>query len=197
MRPVKPAGGPRPRRRQFPHRVPGWRVPAGRMRRDELGVAAVEFALVLPVLVMLLFGVTTTGLAYNDHLSISNAAREGARLGAALDYSTNPSGWATSVQSRVQQVYFNAASSLPAGEVCVALVASDGTVLANTSGYTTSCGPVPPSPAAMASGSCVVKVWVTKPAQISLVIVPDMNFTIGAQSVSYYGLVAGQCSATP
>lgn len=177
---------------------PGGRV-AGRTRPgcDERGVSAVEFALILPVLVMLLFGVTTTGLAYNDHLSISNAVREGARLGSALDYSPNPSTWATSVQSRVQQVYFNAASSLPASDVCVALAASDGTVLASTSGYATSCGAVPDSPTAMASGSCVVKVWVTKPAHISLIMTPDMNFNIGAQSVSDYGLVAGQCSAAP
>ena len=169
----------------------------GGARCGELGVAAVELALVLPVLVMLLFGMITTGLAYNDHISVSNAAREGGRLGSALDYSTNPSSWASSVQSRVQQVYFNAASSLPTSDICVALVASDGTVLASTSGYATDCGTVPSSPAAMASGSCVVKVWVTKPAHISLVITPDMDFNIGAQSVSYYGLVAGQCSATP
>jgi Flp pilus assembly protein TadG len=160
-------------------------------------VAAVELALVLPVLVMLLFGIITTGLAYNDHIAVSNAAREGGRLGSALDYSANPSSWASSVQSRVQQVYFNAASALPTSDICVALVASDGTVLASTSGYATDCGTVPSSPATMASGSCVVKVWVTKPAQISLVITPDMDFNIGAQSVSYYGLVAGQCSATP
>lgn len=160
-------------------------------------MAAVEFALILPVLVMLLFGITTTGLAYNDHLSVSNAVREGARLGSALDYSTDPAGWASSVQTRVQQVYFNAASSLPASNICVALVASDGTVYANTAGYATACGAVPSSPNAMAAGSCVVKVWVIKSAQISLIITPDMNFNIGAQSVSYYGLVAGQCSATP
>ena len=151
----------------------------------------------LPLLVMLLFGVTTTGLAYNDHLAISNAVREGARLGSTLDYSTDPASWAASVQTQVQDVYFNAASSLPAADVCVALVTSDGTVLANTAGYSTACGSVPDSPNAMPAGSCVVKVWVRKPAHISLIITADMNFDIGAQAVSDYGLVAGQCSATP
>jgi Flp pilus assembly protein TadG len=165
--------------------------------RNERGVSAVEFALVLPILVMLLFGVTTTGLAYNDHISISNAVREGARLGSSLDYSTAPATWATSVQSRVQQVYFNSASDLPTSDICVALVKSDGTVLASTSGYTTNCGTVPSSPSSMATGSCVVKVWVQKPAHVSLIITPDWNFNIGAQSVSYYGLVAGTCTATP
>ncbi len=49
--------------------------------RDESGAVAVEFALILPILVMLLLGVTTTGLAYTDHLSITNARARGDRLG--------------------------------------------------------------------------------------------------------------------
>ena len=47
--------------------------------RDESGAVAVEFALILPILVMLLLGVTTAGLTYSDHLAITNAAREGGR----------------------------------------------------------------------------------------------------------------------
>lgn len=39
----------------------------------------VEFALVLPLLVMLLVGIIQFGLAYSAQVSISGAAREGAR----------------------------------------------------------------------------------------------------------------------
>src|SRR3954469_19884434 len=99
-----------------------------RRRLSEAGSIALEFALVLPLLVTLLLGVTTTGLVYSDHLAITNAAREGARLGAALDYSA--SGWGTSVQTRVRDVYFNAGSTLTADQVCVQLVNNSGTVLA-------------------------------------------------------------------
>ena len=56
--------------------------------RDESGAVAVEFALILPILVMLLLGVTTTGLVYSDHLAITNAAREGGRFGSAVNYNT-------------------------------------------------------------------------------------------------------------
>ncbi|KFF58793.1 hypothetical protein JF66_15935 [Cryobacterium sp. MLB-32] len=47
--------------------------------RDDRGAAAVEFALVLPVLLLLIFGLMEFGRLYNVQISLSNAAREGAR----------------------------------------------------------------------------------------------------------------------
>ena len=46
------------------------------------GVVAVELALLLPVLVMLVFGILQFGLAYNRLQGVHAAAREGARAGA-------------------------------------------------------------------------------------------------------------------
>ena len=43
------------------------------------GAAAVEFALVMPILIMLLFGIIEFGRAYNAKLTLANAAREAAR----------------------------------------------------------------------------------------------------------------------
>lgn len=51
---------------------------------DERGAAAVEFALILPVLVLLLFGIIEFGRGYNAKVEITGAAREGARV-LALD----------------------------------------------------------------------------------------------------------------
>jgi Flp pilus assembly pilin Flp len=48
-------------------------------RRDQEGAAAVEFALLLPLLVLLLFGMIEFGLAFNTRIQATNAAREGAR----------------------------------------------------------------------------------------------------------------------
>ncbi|SDP37601.1 TadE-like protein [Arthrobacter sp. ok909] len=48
--------------------------------RSERGAVAVEFALLAPVLILLLFGITEFGRAYNVQISLSNAAREGARV---------------------------------------------------------------------------------------------------------------------
>jgi Flp pilus assembly protein TadG len=45
----------------------------------ERGAAAVEFALVAPVLLMLLFGIIEFGKTMNTQATLSSAAREGAR----------------------------------------------------------------------------------------------------------------------
>ncbi len=47
--------------------------------RDQEGAAAVEFALLLPLLVLLLFGMIEFGLAFNSRIQATNAAREAAR----------------------------------------------------------------------------------------------------------------------
>lgn len=58
-------------------------------------MAAVEFALIMPILLALVFGIIDFGAAYNRKITESQAAREGARL-AALG---NPT---TAVKSRTQ-----------------------------------------------------------------------------------------------
>lgn len=47
---------------------------------SERGAAAVEFAIVLPVLLALLLGIMEFGRAYNTQISLTNAAREGVRV---------------------------------------------------------------------------------------------------------------------
>jgi Flp pilus assembly protein TadG len=49
-------------------------------RHAEGGASAVEFALVLPMLLLLVFGTIEFGLAYNRQQAFHAAAREGARL---------------------------------------------------------------------------------------------------------------------
>lgn len=49
-------------------------------RPSERGAAAVEFAIVVPVLVMLLLGIVEFSRAYNAQASLSAAAREGVRV---------------------------------------------------------------------------------------------------------------------
>jgi Flp pilus assembly protein TadG len=46
----------------------------------DAGASAVEFALVLPVLLLLVFGIVQFGIAYNRVQGLQAAAREGARL---------------------------------------------------------------------------------------------------------------------
>ncbi|MER6940358.1 TadE family protein [Nocardioides sp. NPDC127514] len=50
--------------------------------RADRGAAAVEFALVLPLLLLVLFGLIDFGRALNAQIALTQAAREGVRLAA-------------------------------------------------------------------------------------------------------------------
>lgn len=47
--------------------------------REERGQAAVEFAMVVPILLVLLLGIVQGGIVYTHYLTITDAARAGAR----------------------------------------------------------------------------------------------------------------------
>ena len=61
--------------------VPGAQAPGP----DERGVAAVEFALVVPLLVILLFVIVLGGGIYLDQLNLQAAARDAARIGSVQE----------------------------------------------------------------------------------------------------------------
>ena len=60
------------------------RQPRQLRRPLQSGVAAVEFALVLPLLLAMLFGMVEVSLLLYDQAVITNASREGARAGIVL-----------------------------------------------------------------------------------------------------------------
>jgi Flp pilus assembly protein TadG len=53
-----------------------------RRRRGERGAALVEFAILAPLLFLLLFGIMEAAWAFSDLLDVRHAAREGARVAA-------------------------------------------------------------------------------------------------------------------
>lgn len=57
------------------------RRPAPETPRDR-GAAAVEFALLLPLLMLMVFGIIDFGRALNAQITLTQAAREGARVAA-------------------------------------------------------------------------------------------------------------------
>jgi len=75
------------------------------LRKKRRGAAAVEFAIVLPVFVLLVFGMIEYGRMVMVQQVITNASREGARQ-AVLDGATT-----TSVQSAVTTYLTNASVS--------------------------------------------------------------------------------------
>lgn len=53
-------------------------------QKKQKGVAAVEFALVLPIILLIVFSIIEFGVALYDKAVLTNAAREGARAGIVL-----------------------------------------------------------------------------------------------------------------
>lgn len=57
-------------------------------RRDDRGASAIEFALIVPFLLLLFFGIVEFGRAYQTRLTVTHAAREGVRVLAVTDDET-------------------------------------------------------------------------------------------------------------
>jgi Flp pilus assembly protein TadG len=60
-------------------------IPSRRDRGAD-GAAAVEFALVMPILFLVVFGILQYGLWFNDSLNTRQGVREGARLGVVSQF---------------------------------------------------------------------------------------------------------------
>jgi Flp pilus assembly protein TadG len=52
--------------------------------RGQRGQTMVEFAIVLPIFLMLLLGIAQGGIAFNNYIQLTDATRAGARYGAPL-----------------------------------------------------------------------------------------------------------------
>jgi Flp pilus assembly protein TadG len=60
------------------------KAPSPSLLRDEGGIAALEFVLMLPFLMMVLFGIIDVSMILCDKAVITNASREAARAGVVL-----------------------------------------------------------------------------------------------------------------
>lgn len=60
--------------------------------KNQDGQAATEFALVLPILALLLFGIIQFGIVFNEYLTVTDAARAGARKAATGRHIANAGG---------------------------------------------------------------------------------------------------------
>jgi Flp pilus assembly protein TadG len=77
-----------------------------RWSRGDGGAAAVEFALLLPLFFMLVFGMISAGIALSRQISLTQAAREASRYGATLSFPGAGGGvdaWLGQVAAAVQQ----------------------------------------------------------------------------------------------
>ena len=80
--------------------------------RAQNGQTMAEFALVLPLLALLLFGVIQFGIVFNQYITLTDAVRAGARKGAVGRHLPNPR------QAVIDQVHA-AATDLKASELVI------------------------------------------------------------------------------
>lgn len=112
-----------------------------RWRRDDRGVAAVEFALLFPVFAILLFGTISAGMTYEHDIALTQGVREGSRFAATLPDDSGLNTWLSQVLSATQGALGGDYTS--ATYICVAYVAAPGTTpatqsLAENGSYTAS-----------------------------------------------------------
>jgi Flp pilus assembly protein TadG len=146
----------------------------------------VEFALVLPILMCLLLGMLTAGFALSQKNSVTNAVREGARLGATLPEGTSWDTWATLVRDRVVDV---SGGDVENDEVCVQIKSWSGGSGATLGSWPAGSCPLtaaPPSvPASTPDGTCVVLVWARMTATLEAFFF-SRDLTMDARAVGQY-----------
>lgn len=148
------------RRRPFRH----WFSVAPHRPAEQIGQGLVEFALLFPVLLLILLGAVDLGRAFDAYVNITNASREGARYGST--HPTNTVGITTTVTNEL--------SGLAVQSIAV------------------ECAPPPPS-TSFSAGNCStptkgdqIRVTVTTSFQFltlflfNLPNIPMSNFTIMA-----------------
>ncbi len=127
--------------------------------REPRGQGLVEFALILPVFLLILLGMIEFGFVFSHDLTIEYATREGARAGAALDNGGGPLGcpgaasWQTVdplVVAAVERVLTSPGSQVLVANVSrIVIYKADPTTGANDQGledvwtYAPGAGPVP------------------------------------------------------
>lgn len=107
-----------------------------RMRQKQKGMAAVEFGFVVPVLVMLMFGIAEFSVAFYREGILAGAVREGARAGIVA---TTPRATSAQIQQEVKDYLAGVGwDSAPAVVTVTGAGGPSGTSLTVQASYPTS-----------------------------------------------------------
>src|SRR5580693_6894321 len=97
-------------------------------RLDRRGAAAVEFAIVLPLLILLVFGCVDRGRSIGAYIIVSNAARVGAEYGATHGYTPfSYASWQNQVIAAATQEMQGTGSSFNSNQLTVTVTATPTT----------------------------------------------------------------------
>lgn len=129
--------------------------------RSEKGAAVVEFAVILPLLLLIVFGIVEFGFMLYNKAMITNAAREGARYGIVAATTRKSS---TQISDEVAKycsdflvTFSSGADPGPTTNVCVTDLDEDG----NTVSFICPANPALLSTSSVASAEDLITVEVT------------------------------------
>jgi Flp pilus assembly protein TadG len=152
------------------------------------GASLVEMALVLPLLLMLLLGIVSAGVAYNHQLALTHAAREAARYGATLPIAGSPDVWLDAVHDRAVEAATGSLTSAPGLYICVAFVGTpDGTSRSINNGATESSSCFTESPPRTEGR---VQVRVGRDVDFNALVF-QTTLTIGSEAVNRFEAALG------
>ena len=89
-----------------------------RFVRAQSGAEVIEFALTLPLLLLVVLGIIEFGFLFQQYEVVTNAAREGARIAVLPTYSANATATETNVRARVNQYLTAGGLSTAAATIC-------------------------------------------------------------------------------
>jgi Flp pilus assembly protein TadG len=101
------------------------------MRRNEKGAAIVEFALVVPLLLLLLWGIVDIGRAFYTLNNLASAVREGARTAAVMATDPTTAANKTIIKTTVTTDFLPIGAALAPESVFVTLANRQVTVQAS------------------------------------------------------------------
>ena len=167
---------------------------------NDHGAALVEFAVLAPLLLMLLVGIATTGIAFNHSLSLAHAAREAGRQAATLPVSNfvDLDAWLAAVSTQaIADADGSLDNGIPGRTVCVAYVHPAGTLATDVTKrlITDTTGPQPTElqPCfndGRPNDERRVQVVVSRDAEINAILF-STTVTLDSQSVNRFEAAAG------
>ena len=169
------------------------------MRSSDRGAALVELAFALPLVMMLILGMVSAGIAFNHQLALTHAAREGGRFAATLPVTNfgSMNAWLDAVAlGVVNDSTGSLGPGVPGHLVCVAYVHPDGMAASDmTSNRIDNAGVV-----SYNAADCFADLRPGSERRVQVVVARDTNFnalvfsstlTIDAEAVSRFEAASG------
>lgn len=158
-------------------------APSLRRATGDRGAVLVEFALVFPMLAMLLFALLSAGMAWNQNLALAQAARVGGRYAATLPTQnyTSLDDYLDVVAARVVSGGEGSlATSVTGRMICVAYVHPAGTTTLDQTRSRTETG----STVTRSNSSCFTDSQASTDKRVQIVVERQATFETGIWSQS-------------